>query len=217
MSHRSLNNPETLVGTVYVPSGETYEIPYEPSAVDTQFMKLAVEESKDAISEGNVAVGAVMSYLDPKTNRLKHASAHSTEVISNNLVAHAEDNVYNEIQPILGRDLTSATLYVTTEPCNSCAHSYVIQGHIGALFIATSRDDTPHYFRQKEWTLDKQLRDAGRTILVVRGLMREEALKNLTAATKVHRSGPLSTTRKTGRSQARGISPPGAKNSQPKR
>lgn len=180
---KTLRNPDTLEATLYQPDGSVSQFAYIPSREDYKFMDMALLEAQLALDEGNVAIGAVLVAVKGKQTRI--FSAHSTEITENNLDAHAEYNAYQEARPVVGRDLSTTTAYVTSEPCDGCTNRFV-QGHVAKLVYASDYNDAPGFFRERNMTLDRRLRDAGRTILVVRGLRKAEALKLMIPENKVH-------------------------------
>jgi tRNA(adenine34) deaminase len=172
---RSLRNPDALTGRLYLPNGDMHQIPYDPSSTDVRMMRLALGEARKAKSEGNYPVGAAM-VTPGEGKRETILKAHSTETATKNLLNHAEVNLYQLAQPLLGRHLNPAMLYVTLEPCQMCSH-LLAQGEIGTIIMAATREDARETFRPKDLTLDDFLRDSGRQMLVVSGLLREEALE----------------------------------------
>ncbi len=175
-------SPEIISATLYLPNGSASEVPYTPSAADFKHMDLAIKEAGLAVSEGNPAVGAVV--VSPSDVY----SAHSTELSDRDLRNHAEMNAYGMAQPELGDDMSHTMWYTTVEPCHMCLGP-IVQGEVGALYYAVARDDAPDFFRPRAIVLDQLLRDAGRTILVVSGIRREQSLKLLIGENKRHTSG----------------------------
>ena len=84
---------------------------------DEDWMKIALEEAKKALSEDNVPIGAVIV-----KNNLLIAKAHNN---AETPLHHAEQLVIKEA---LKKDkfLYDYTLYVTIEPCTMCAGSIVL-------------------------------------------------------------------------------------------
>jgi tRNA(adenine34) deaminase len=172
-----------LHARVFAPTGHSFDTMYTPSKEDYEFMSMAFEEAVKAREEGNPPVGAVIATgVDDQTHTYR---GRSDELTTKDLRRHAEMNAYDAAQPELGLDLSASSLYVTAEPCEMCGHVYT-QGHIGKIVIAAMRSDAPDFFRQKRWNIDDRLQHAGRSVLVVSGFMREEALQLLTAENKRH-------------------------------
>jgi tRNA(Arg) A34 adenosine deaminase TadA len=180
---KTLDNPDALEAKLYQPAGNVSPIPYPPSREDHRYMDMALEEAQLALDEGNVAIGAV--FVATLGHETKVWRAHSTEITENDLDAHAERNAYKQCQPVLGRDLSPVVAYVTSEPCRGCGNRFA-QGRVGKLIYGADYNDAPGFFRSRETGLDTMLRDAGRTILVVPGFKKDEALGLMIPANKVH-------------------------------
>jgi tRNA(adenine34) deaminase len=85
-------------------------------------MALALEQARVARDEGEIPVGAVV-VLDGEVV----ASAHNETVELGHPTAHAEFLAIHRALAQLGTDrLTTATLYVTLEPCAMCAGAIVL-------------------------------------------------------------------------------------------
>lgn len=84
-------------------------------------MRMALRESMNAYSEGEVPVGAVAVYKDEVIAKsynqievLKDATAHAEMLVITQASAHLKDWRLNEV-----------TVYVTKEPCSMCAGAMV--------------------------------------------------------------------------------------------
>ena len=92
-----------------------------PEDNDIGFMRLALEEAKSALMEGEVPVGAVLA-----AEGRVIARAHNRRENENDPTAHAEILALREGARRLGSwRLADATLYVTKEPCPMCAGAMV--------------------------------------------------------------------------------------------
>jgi tRNA(adenine34) deaminase len=92
------------------------------------FMEMALEEARLARKEGEVPVGAVITYGNEILAR-----AHNRPRGENDPTAHAEILAMRRAAKILGNyRLTGATLYVTIEPCVMCAGA-IVHARIGRL------------------------------------------------------------------------------------
>ena len=82
-----------------------------------QYMRMALDEARQALSEGEVPIGAVVVCRDRVIGR-----AHNLTETLCDPTAHAEMQAItiaaNELQ---GKYLGDCTLYVTVEPCVMCA------------------------------------------------------------------------------------------------
>ena len=84
---------------------------------DEEFMRLALEEAKNAFDLGEVPVGAVV-VKDGKVI----ASGRNSRETERDISGHAEINAIKEAERVLGRwTLEGCSLYVTLEPCPMCA------------------------------------------------------------------------------------------------
>jgi len=89
---------------------------------DEQWMRLAIEQARDAGLAGEVPVGAVIV----QDGELVVASANRT-VRDQDPTAHAEILALREASRLLGTwRLSACTLYVTLEPCAMCAGALVL-------------------------------------------------------------------------------------------
>lgn len=84
---------------------------------DIRFMKLALEEAKQALIKDEVPIGAVIV-----SEGVIIARAHNLTETLNDPTAHAEMQAITSATAYLGgKYLTGCTLYVTVEPCPMCA------------------------------------------------------------------------------------------------
>jgi tRNA(adenine34) deaminase len=89
---------------------------------DERWMRLALEQAREAQVAGEVPVGAVVV----QDEKLLVASANRT-VRDQDPTAHAEILALREASRILATwRLTGCTLYVTLEPCAMCAGALVL-------------------------------------------------------------------------------------------
>ena len=85
-------------------------------------MRLALEEARAALSQGEVPVGAVVAQGERVLSR-----AHNLREQTQDPTAHAEMLAMRQAARALGaRRLTGCTLYVTLEPCPMCAGAMVM-------------------------------------------------------------------------------------------
>jgi tRNA(adenine34) deaminase len=91
-------------------------------------MRLALEEAALAFSEGEVPVGALVV-----KEGIVMAKAHNLREGLNDPVAHAEIIALRDAAHFMNTwRLTSATLYVTKEPCIMCAGA-MVNARLGRL------------------------------------------------------------------------------------
>ncbi len=88
---------------------------------DADFMRLALEQARDARASGEVPVGAVIVAQGRVI-----ASGANRPIAASDPTAHAEIEALRAAGRALGSyRLTGATLYVTLEPCPMCASAIV--------------------------------------------------------------------------------------------
>jgi len=98
---------------------------------DLFFMQEALEEAKKGLAEGEVPVGAVLTYK----NKII-AKGHNTPISSNDPSCHAEVNTIREAAQVLENyRLEKTSLYVTLEPCAMCC-GLLIHSRIENLIFA---------------------------------------------------------------------------------
>ena len=84
---------------------------------DDYFMKMALMEAEEALTEDEIPIGAVI-VLDNKVI----ARGHNHTQLLNDVTAHAEMQLIGMAAGYLGgKYLNDCTLYVTVEPCPMCA------------------------------------------------------------------------------------------------
>lgn len=84
---------------------------------DLEFMDLALAEARQALSHGDVPIGAVV-VIDGEVV----ASRHNERELHNDPTAHAETLAIRDAAERLGSSrLDGATVYSTLEPCPMCA------------------------------------------------------------------------------------------------
>lgn len=103
--------------------------------MDKEYMKIALDEAKKALSIYEVPVGAIIVYKGEVIGR-----GYNTRETSKDPTAHAEMIAIKEASEHLGAwRLLDCTMYVTLEPCAMCAGA-IVNSRIERLVIGT-RDD----------------------------------------------------------------------------
>lgn len=106
---------------------------FPPDSDMQAYMRLALEQAKQAMTIGEVPVGAVVVYQGEVIAR-----AYNRCVVDNNVSYHAEIQALVGASQVLGNyRLGGCDLYVTLEPCSMCAGA-IIQARVGRLIYATT-------------------------------------------------------------------------------
>jgi tRNA(adenine34) deaminase len=102
---------------------------------DEYFMRLALQQAKEAYEKGEVPVGAVVV----ADNKILAKAYNLTETLTD-VTAHAEMQAITAASNYLGaKYLNECTLYVTLEPCVMCAGA-LFWSQIGRV-VAGARDE----------------------------------------------------------------------------
>lgn len=89
----------------------------EQKKIDERYMRLAIDEARQAMSVGEIPVGAVIVC----EGRVLSRGHNLTETLCD-VTAHAEMQAITSAANLLGgKYLSGCTLYVTVEPCVMCA------------------------------------------------------------------------------------------------
>ncbi|WP_315079673.1 nucleoside deaminase [uncultured Clostridium sp.] len=100
------------------------------------FLDIAKEEARIAMSKGEVPIGAVIVKDD-----IVISKAHNLKETLKDATAHAEILAIRKAAKFLGDwRLKGTEMYVTLEPCSMCA-SAIIQSRISRLHIGTFNKD----------------------------------------------------------------------------
>jgi len=92
------------------------------------YMRIALDEAKEALEMGEVPVGACIVYEGQVI-----AKAGNRREADNDPTAHAEVLAIKHASAALGKwRLSDCTLYVSLEPCTMCAGA-IVQARLGSL------------------------------------------------------------------------------------
>src|SRR5690554_1977540 len=84
---------------------------------DEYYMRIALNEAKDALEKDEIPIGAIVVANDRII-----AKAHNLTELLNDVTAHAEmQAITAAANAIGGKYLKNCTLYLTVEPCQMCA------------------------------------------------------------------------------------------------
>lgn len=100
---------------------------------DDYFMKMALMEAEEALTEDEIPIGAVIVL-----NNKVIARGHNHTQLLNDVTAHAEMEAITAAANHLGaKYLNDCTLYVTVEPCVMCAGA-IAWSQLGTLVYGAS-------------------------------------------------------------------------------
>lgn len=106
--------------------------PTNPLSLHEPWMRLALEEARQAFDEAEVPIGAVIIHQDRVI-----ASTHNQREMLKDPTAHAEMIAITQAAEALGSwRLLDCTLYVTLEPCPMCAGA-IVQARIPTVVYGT--------------------------------------------------------------------------------
>lgn len=101
---------------------------------DADYMKIALDEAREAAKTGEVPVGAV---IVDKNGEIT-SKAHNLREMTNDITAHAEIIAIREAnEKLKSWRLSGYTLYVTLEPCPMCAGA-ILQSRLSRLVYGAS-------------------------------------------------------------------------------
>lgn len=107
---------------------------------DEKYMRLALEEAKQAYEKGEIPIGAVVT----SRGRVVGRGHNMTEALTD-VTAHAEMIALTAASETLGgKYLPECTIYVTVEPCTMCAGA-LGWSQIGRIVYGAS-DEKRGYF-----------------------------------------------------------------------
>ena len=130
-------------------------------AKDERFMRMALQEAKEAFDADEIPVGAVIVCKDRVVAR-----AHNLTECLGDVTAHAEMQAITSAAASLGgKYLTDCTLYVTVEPCVMCAGA-IAWAQVGRLVFG-AEDEKRGYQRYAPQALHPKT-------AVVKGLLSDE-------------------------------------------
>lgn len=139
---------------------------------DREYMKLAVEQAKQAKKESEWPFGAVIV-----CDNQVIAQNRVSEKMDRNVLSHAELKTVGDACKALGRNnLSDCVIYCSNEPCLMCAAA-IFQAKIPKVVIGASRSDLPRLLRKRRLDIKNIAEDSGYHIEIVHGICREDVLK----------------------------------------
>ncbi len=130
------------------------------------FMRMALEEADNAGSEGNIAVGSVITSGDSVVAKGRNLVNSTLDV-----TAHCETDALRNGGKALGHvDFSGHTLYTTAEPCPMCCGAIMASG-ISTVVMGARPD--PSQRRYGDYTIERliELAGFGDKLQVVTGIL----------------------------------------------
>jgi len=90
---------------------------------DQAFMKVAIDEAIQGMSEGGVPIGAAL-VADGKVI----GSGHNRRVQQNSAIRHGETDCLENIGRLPAQVYAKATMYTTLSPCDMCTGAVLLYG-----------------------------------------------------------------------------------------
>jgi len=137
-----------------------------------EFMKMAIEEAKTSLKEGNKGFGAVVA----KDGRVI-ASAHDTEVTDQDPIAHAEINAIRKASRNYRKDLTGCLIVSTHEPCLMCAGSIIWSNISEVIYGVSIRDSIKAGRDMINLSCKEIIKRSNAEINIHNGILKKECLK----------------------------------------
>ena len=138
---------------------------------DEKYMRLALEQAKEAKADGELPFGAVIVQGDKVI-----AENRCREGKEKNVTAHAELQAVSGACDVLGRNkLQDCVIYCTNEPCTMCAAA-IFQAKIPRVVIGASREDLGHLLRARRLGISDVAEDSGYDIDITRGVLKDDVL-----------------------------------------
>ena len=140
-------------------------------ATDHQFMRLAVEQAKESVHDGQSPFGAVI-VKDGKVV----CAVHNVVWATTDITAHAEVHALRVACETLGTiDLAGCTIYSSTEPCPMC-FSAIHWANCDRIVFGTYIEDADRAgFRELSISNEQMKSLGGSGVEVEGGVLRDEA------------------------------------------
>lgn len=136
-------------------------------------MKVALEEAKQALKEGNKGYGAVI------VSRGKIvAKAHNTEVTDRDPTSHAEINVIRKAaKKLRGANLKGSTIVATHEPCPMCSAACIWAGVSKIVYGASMKETAKLGRRRILISCSSLIKKASANIEILGDALAEECIR----------------------------------------
>ena len=139
---------------------------------DVTFMRIALEEARLALAEGNKPFGAILV----RGGKLL-GQGHNLVESENDPMAHGEVvAIRAACRNLETTSLEEATLYTTCEPCMMCTSAIAWAG-IGRVVIGAVWADVPDYFHPEKGSLLGLAQHVRYPFEYTAGVLRDECVK----------------------------------------
>ncbi len=132
-------------------------------------MRLALEEARASLREGNNGFGAVIVKDDQIVSL-----AHDTECTENDPTSHAEINAIKAASRKLGKVLTGCILVCTHEPCPMCASAVVWSGITEIAYGYSIKEAVAQGRKRIELSCRELFRRANVEVKIHEGVLNQE-------------------------------------------
>jgi tRNA(adenine34) deaminase len=133
------------------------------------FIKIAIEEAKESLREGNHGFGAIITL-----NGEIISQSHDREVTLNDPTFHAELDVIRLASKKLNGKLNGSSIISTHEPCPMCASAIVWSGISEVVFGYSIEDSIKEGRKRINIKCTEIFERAGSNIKVIGGVLKEE-------------------------------------------
>jgi tRNA(Arg) A34 adenosine deaminase TadA len=134
-----------------------------------QYMRLAIEEARVSLCEGNNGFGAVIV-----RDGIVIAASHDKEDTQNDPTSHAEINVIREASKKIGKKLSGCTLVCTHEPCPMCAFAIVWSGIDSIAYGYSIKESILQGRKRIDFSCAEAFGRAGASVKVYAGILKNE-------------------------------------------
>ncbi len=144
-----------------------------PDTADLDFMRLAIEQAKQSVRDGQSPFGAVI-VKDGEVVCAVHNVVWATTDITAHAEVHALRVACEKLETI---DLAGCTIYSSTEPCPMC-FSAIHWANCDRIVFGTYIEDADRAgFRELSVSNEQMKTLGGATVAIEGGILRDEAQK----------------------------------------
>ena len=145
-------------------------------STDLKYMRLAIEQAKQGVRDGQSPFGAVVVKATEDGRGEVVCAVHNVVWKTTDITAHAEVHALREACKALGTvDLRGCTVYTSTEPCPMCFAAIHWANCDRIVFGTTIEDADRAGFRELSISNEQMKALGGATVEVEGGVLREEA------------------------------------------